>query len=190
MSNGNEQPGRSAADDQLPHAEVASSAVDAAFSGDDNWRAEVQAAEDRALRAQAELENYRKRIRREMEEDRKYAALPLVRDLLSVVDNLERAIAAAENSTSAAGLLEGVKMVAVQFEYVLKQHQCAKIATVGVPFDPNLHQAIAQEASTEHAAGIVTRTAQVGYSLHDRVVRPAQVFVSTGAPATANPPPA
>lgn len=158
-------------------------AVDAALGGNDNWKAEVQAAEDRALRAQAELENYRKRIQREMAEERKYASLPLIRDLLAVVDNLDRALAAAAQSQNTAGLLEGVKMVAHQFGQVLQQHHCSRIATAGTSFDPNLHQAIAQEASAEHEAGIVTREVQVGYALHDRVVRPAQVFVSTGSPA-------
>jgi molecular chaperone GrpE len=77
-------------------------------------------------------------------------------------------------------LLEGVKMVAAQFEAVLQQHGCTPIETVGTPFDPNQHQAIAQEPSDQHPAGTVTRCAQIGYKLHDRVVRPAQVFVSTG----------
>ena len=136
-------------------------------------------ANERALRVQAELENYRKRTRREMEEERRYALLPFARDLLSVVDNLERALAAARGDNG--GLLEGVKMVSAQLQNVLNQHQCVRIETVGKPFDPNVHQAIAQEASSEHPAGTVTREAQSGYKLFDRVVRPAQVFVSTGA---------
>ena len=144
--------------------------------------ANLREANERILRGQAELENYRKRMRREMEEDRRYAALPIVQDLLSVVDNLQRAIEAAAKSPDATGLLEGVKMISAQFEGVLKNHHCQQIETVGQVFDPNFHQAIAQEASTEHAAGTVSRTAQVGYKLHDRVVRPAQVFVSTGNP--------
>ena len=136
-------------------------------------------ANERALRVQAELENYRKRTRREMEEERRYALLPFARDLLSVVDNLERALAAAQGDN--VGLLEGVKMVSAQLQNVLNQHQCVRIETVGKPFDPNVHQAIAQEASSEYPAGTVTREAQSGYKLFDRVVRPAQVFVSTGA---------
>ncbi len=162
------------------------SAIDAAFQTDDDQlsalQADLKAADERVLRAQAELENYRKRIRREMEDDRKYAALPFVRELLPVLDNLERAIDAAAGKPDASGLLEGVKLVKGQLENVLSQHNCVRIATVGTSFDPNLHQAIAQEASTEHAAGVITRSAQAGYILHDRVVRPAQVMVSTGAP--------
>ncbi len=155
---------------------------------------QVKEASDRALRAQAELENYRKRAQRELADERRYAVVPLVRDLLAVVDNLQRAIdatptrSASEAGTSSdaakalASLLEGVQMVSAQLDAVLKQHGCLPIDTVGTPFDPNQHEAIAQEPSTEHAAGIVTRATQVGYKLHDRVIRPAQVFVSTGAP--------
>jgi molecular chaperone GrpE len=137
-------------------------------------------ANEKFLRGQAELENYRKRIRREMEEERRYALLPFAKDLLTVVDNLERAIASGQEGQ---GLLEGVKMVSAQLQNVLNQHQCVRIETVGQPFDPNVHQAIAQEASNEHPAGTVTREAQSGYKLFDRVIRPAQVFVSTGAPS-------
>jgi molecular chaperone GrpE len=143
--------------------------------------AQLQEANQKALRAGAELENFRKRAQREMADERRYAVLPFVRDLLPVLDNLQRAIDATQNGTADAGLLEGVKLVAAQFEAVLKQHGCTPIETVGAPFDPNQHQAIAQEPSDQYAAGTVTRAAQIGYKLHDRVVRPAQVFVSTGA---------
>jgi len=144
---------------------------------------QLREASDRALRAQAELENYRKRAQRELADERRYAVVPLVRDLLAVVDNLQRAIDAAQQTSDGKVLLEGVQLVAAQLDAVLKQHGCLPIETVGTPFDPNQHQAIAQEPSTEHPAGTVTRAAQVGYKLQDRVIRPAQVFVSTGAPA-------
>jgi molecular chaperone GrpE len=134
------------------------------------------------LRVQAELENYRKRVRREMEDERRFAIVPLVKDLLHVVDNLERAIEAANASPDNQGLLDGVKMVASELEGVLAQHHCQRIADVGQAFDPNQHQAIAQEPSEQFPPGAVTRAAQAGYKLYDRVIRPAQVFVSTGAP--------
>ena len=145
----------------------------------DRLERELAEASDRALRIQAELENYRKRMQRELAEERKYAIVPLANDLLAVVDNLERAIAAAQNSGEGKGLLEGVKMVATQLEALLAQHQCRRIDAAGQPFDPNLHQAIGQEPS-DQPAGIVTRAVQSGYKLHDRVIRPAQVFVSSG----------
>lgn len=144
---------------------------------------ELAEANDRVLRVQAELENYRKRVRREMEDERRYAIVPLVKDLLHVVDNLERAIEAAAHGGGGQELLDGVKLVASQLEGVLNQHQCVRISAVGEPFDPNQHQAIAQEPNDQFPAGTVSRAVQAGYKLFDRVIRPAQVFVSTGAPA-------
>lgn len=148
-----------------------------------NLRGELNEANDRFLRSQAELENYRKRARRELEDEKRYAALPLLRDLLHVLDNLDRAIEAAEKNQNSGSLLEGVKMVAVQLNTYLEQHHCRRIPAVGLTFDPHQHEAIAQEPSVEHAAGTVTRVARHGYQLHDRVVRPAQVLVSLGPPA-------
>ncbi len=145
----------------------------------DQLQAELKKAQDESLRQTAEFENFRKRKQREMEEERRYAIQPFARDLLAVVDNLERAIEASA-AGDANSLRDGVKMVSAQLQNVLAQHNCVRIPGVGSQFDPNYHQAIAQEASTEHAAGIVSREAQVGYKLYDRVVRPAQVFVSTG----------
>jgi molecular chaperone GrpE len=139
---------------------------------------ELKQAQDRALRMQAELENYRKRATREMQEHRRYANLPLLRDLLPVLDNLRRAIEAAEKTHDAASLLEGVKMVAQQLEDVLQRHHCVPIQALHEPFDPHLHEAVSQQASDEHPAGTVVVVTQDGFRLHDRVVRPSQVIVS------------
>ncbi|MDA1052728.1 MAG: nucleotide exchange factor GrpE [Planctomycetota bacterium] len=146
---------------------------------------QLDQANDRVLRAQAELENFRKRARRDMDEQRQYANLPLVSDLLPAFDNLDRAVEAAEQNENATGLLEGVKMVAVQIQSVLQQYSCRRVAAIGDPFDPNVHEAIAQEPSEEVPAGSITREVRVGYRLHDRVLRPSQVMVSTGAPPQA-----
>ena len=169
---------------QAPESSLVGGAADQKIA---DLEAQVQEATQRALRTQAELENYRKRMKREMDDERRYAEQQLVSHLLPVVDNLQRAIdatltrrASEGGDGSHAGLLEGVKLVAAQLEAVLKQHHCEPIEAVGQPFDPNQHQAIAQEPSDQHPAGTVTRAAQVGYKLHDRVIRPAQVFVSTG----------
>lgn len=142
-------------------------------------RAELAAAEDRVLRSRAELENYRKRATRQMDDERRYANLPLMRDLLPVMDNLDRAIEAAEKNQDATSLLEGVKMLAQQFEGVLQQHHCLEIAALGEPFDPHLHEAILQQPSEEHTPGTVTMVTQTGFQLHDRVVRPSQVIVAS-----------
>ena len=143
---------------------------------------ELLRANERALRAQAELENFRKRIRREMEEDRRYASLALIAELLPVIDNLERAVEAAEQTEGGSGLLDGVKMVRTQLLEALDRFHCRRIDANGVTFDPNLQEAIGKESSEEHADGVVTRVVGVGYQLHDRVVRPSQVMISSGPP--------
>jgi len=149
-------------------------------------RAELEQANGRALRAQAELENFRKRSRREVDEQLRYASLPVISDLLPALDNLDRAVAAAEGHDNSASLLEGVKMVAAQLMAILDKHHCRPIEAVGSPFDPHLHEALAQEPSAELPAGYVTRLARAGYKLHDRVIRPAQVLVSTGPTKSAS----
>ena len=144
----------------------------------DQLRSDLEEAKDRVLRSQAELENYRKRASREIEDNRRYANLPLIRDLLPVLDNVERAIAAAEKSPDIAGLLAGVKLVAKQFEDILGQYQCQRIAALHQPFDPNLHHAISQQTTDEFPSNTVVLVSQPGFQLHDRVVRPSQVIVS------------
>lgn len=141
--------------------------------------AQLEEANANYLRAKAEVENVLKRTRREIEDERRYAALPMMRDLLAVLDNVHRAIEAAQKDESSGGLLEGVKMVAMQLEGVLDQHGCRAIKALGEPFNPNLHEAIGQEPSSEIPVNHVSRDLRIGYQLHDRVVRPSQVFVST-----------
>jgi molecular chaperone GrpE len=144
-------------------------------------RGELQQAHQRVLRCQAELDNYRKRAARDLEDQLRYANIPLLRDLLPVLDNIQRALEAAEKSTDGSGLLDGVKMVARQLEDVLKRHHCVKIEARNAPFDPHLHHAISQQVSDEHPANTVMLVTQDGYQLHDRVVRPSQVIVSVNS---------
>lgn len=147
-------------------------------------RAELATAQDRYLRCEAELDNYRKRARRELDDQRRYAGLPLLRDLLPVLDNLDRAIQAAEKSQESGALLAGVKLVFQQFESVLELHHCRRIEALHTPFDPNLHQAILQQPSEAHPENTVIMVTQAGFQLHDRVVRPSQVIVSSLPPET------
>jgi molecular chaperone GrpE len=141
---------------------------------------ELRRAQNEVLKGHAEFENFRKRMRREMDEESRYAALPLITELLPVIDNLERATQAAEQSGNAGPLLDGVHMVIAQFDAALAKSGCQRIEALGQEFDPHVHMALRQEPSAEHPAGHVCRVLQSGYRLHDRVVRPAQVFVSTG----------
>jgi molecular chaperone GrpE len=152
----------------------------AAQSQQDRLADELTEAQGRVLRAQAELDNFRKRSRREIEDSKRYATIALIRDLLPVIDNLDRALAAAEKDEAADGLLEGVRMVATQLQTVLTQHNCSVIEAEGQPFDPMLHEAIQEMPNDEIPSGHVAMVHQVGYRLHDRVVRPAQVIVSKG----------
>lgn len=142
-------------------------------------RAELEKAKDQALRSQAELENYRKRVARDLEAERRYAHFPLVRDLLPVLDDMDRAIEAAEQTHDVESLLQGVKMVAQQLHTILKRFDCVKMEPLGEPFDPHRHEAISQQPCEDHPAGTVLQVTRAGYQLHDRVVRPAQVIVAS-----------
>jgi molecular chaperone GrpE len=138
---------------------------------------------DKLLRAHAELDNYRKRVQRERDEDRRYAAAPLARDLLPVLDNLQRAVQAAEKGGSIDDLKRGVGMVVQQAREVLAKNHIAVISAVGQPLDPNRHEAITQMPSQDHPPLTVLQEVESGYTLHDRVLRPTKVIVSS-APTT------
>ena len=144
-------------------------------------RGEVLIAEKKVLQAQAEAENFRKRMRRDLEDQLRFAALPLVEDILSVRDNLLRGLEAAETSADSAGLKEGVAMVAKQLDDALAKHSVEQISTEDATFDPNLHEAISQMPSEEHPSGSIMHVAQTGFKMHDRVIRPTQVVVSSGS---------
>jgi len=192
MNASSKQPG-----DELPREQTPSSAEgdelspagdEAVTSGDaersvkdqiDALRAERDALHDQRLRAQAELENFRKRARKETEQTQRYGELPLVRDLLPGLDNLRRTLAAAEESHNVDQLIEGVRMVLKQFEDILARHAVVPIEAVGQPFDPNRHEAVQQLPSAGHPSMTVLQELERGYTLHDRVVRPGKVIVSS-----------
>lgn len=133
---------------------------------------------DRFLRTAAELDNFRKRKEREVEDLRKYANQTLLRDLLGVVDNLERALAASRENDTPEGLTEGVEMTLKELLKIFDQFGVKAIASLEQPFDPNLHDAVMQEASESVAANTVIKELQKGYLLRDRLLRPAMVVVS------------
>ncbi|MCH2183538.1 MAG: nucleotide exchange factor GrpE [Mariniblastus sp.] len=143
-------------------------------------REQLDEAEKKHLLAVAELENFRKRSRVATQEQIRYASLPLMSEMLEALDNLQRAIDTAEGEASHSGLLEGVNMVASQILSILENHGCKKIEAIGKPFDPNLHQAVQMQPSDTYPANTVMMELRPGYQLHDRVIRPSQVFVSTG----------
>lgn len=149
-------------------------------SGGSDAAAELVAANDRLLRLQAEMQNLRNRTSREIADERRYAAMPVLRDLLPVIDNIDRALEAAEKAGEAENLLAGFRLVRQQLVTILAQHHCELIEAAGEPFDPNFHEAILQQPAADVPPGTVTMVTQTGYKLHDRVVRPAQVIVSSG----------
>jgi molecular chaperone GrpE len=133
----------------------------------------------RFLRAQADFDNFRRRSRQEKEEFAKYASLKLIEQLLPVVDNFERALAAARDITDPDALQKGVDMIFRQLGQILEQEGLKPIDAVGQPFNPEYHQAIMQVESAEHEEGIVVEEIQKGYYLKDKVLRPTMVKVSS-----------
>lgn len=134
---------------------------------------------DLYLRERAELENFRKRMQREKEDLVRFANENLLREILTVVDNLERAIEHARTSEETVqGLLEGVEMTLSQCRKLLEKFGVTPVVAVGEPFDPSWHEAMGQLESAEHPANTVLQELQKGYVLNDRLLRPAMVLVS------------
>lgn len=149
-------------------------------------KAEAEAARERHLRAVADLENYRKRALREKDELRAYAASRVIEELLPVLDNLGLALTAAKApNAELSALVGGIDMVANQFRTALEGQGLKVIAPAGEAFDPNQHEAMAQQPSAEVPEGHVMQLIRVGYSLNGRLLRPASVIVSGGPPAPA-----
>ncbi len=141
---------------------------------------------DRFLRAAADLENYKKRAARERDEAQKFANERLLKDLIPVLDNLERALLAAPEGDP---LAKGVRLVLRAFEEVVGRHGIKAFGALGQPFDPRLHEAVMQVvASGDQVPGTVVLQHGRGFLLNDRLVRPAMVGVAV-APAQAAPPP-
>ena len=149
--------------------------------------AERDKLKDQLLRTLADFDNYRKRSRRDEQESARRGREDLLRELLPVFDNLERASLYAKTGGDAKAIADGVGMVLRLFEDTLTRVGGKRLKSVGQPFDPNVHEAIQQVDSAEHAAGLVAQELVAGYQLGERLLRPAMVAVSKGpgsAPAT------
>ncbi len=145
-------------------------------------RRQVDDANKRVLMAQADSENFRKRMRRDYEDQLKYASLALVKDVLQVRDNMNRAIeASAGGAGGVDSLSDGVAICVKQLDDTLAKYGVTAIDDSG-EFDPNVHEAISQMPSPQHDAGAIAHVAVPGFMMHERVVRPSQVVVSTGKP--------
>lgn len=135
--------------------------------------------QQRFLRAQADFDNFRRRTLKEKEELGQYASMKLIGQLLPVVDNFERAVAAASVNGDFESLAKGVDMIFRQLEQTLEQEGLKAMNVVGEPFNPEFHQAIMQVDSDEHEEGIILEEVQKGYILKDKILRPAMVKVSS-----------
>jgi molecular chaperone GrpE len=143
-------------------------------------KAEAQKFRDQLLRTAADFDNFRKRARRETDDAGRRGRESLLKELLPVFDNLERAATSAVAATDAKSVAEGVRMVLRQFSTTLERVGITRVATVGKPFDPGLHEAIQHVESTEHSAGLVAAEVQAGYQIGEHLVRAALVVVSKG----------
>jgi molecular chaperone GrpE len=139
-------------------------------------RAEAASNYDRYLRAAAELDNYRKRTVRMRSEAREDTLRDVLLQIAPILDNLRRALG--QETQDAAALKEGVELISGQFNEVLKGYGLAEIEAQGQPFDPNLHEALAEVPSDDHPPGTVMEETEKGYILNSKVVRPSRVVVS------------
>lgn len=140
--------------------------------------AKLKEEHDRALRAVAQLENYKKRAARELEETAKFGKESLLKDFLPVIDNLDRALEAAKKSADFGSLHQGLVMVHRLFEDVLQKHGVKGFSALGQPFDPKLHEAMQLLETDEAPPNQVVLEVVRGYMLNDRLVRPALVGVA------------
>ena len=156
-------------------------------------RAETADLKDKLLRAHAEVENIRKRAEREKEETAKYAVTRFARDIVNVGDNFQRAIdavpaGAAEQDTALKSFLEGVTMTERELLNVLERYGIKRIHPINEPFNPHQHQAVMEIQRTDVPAGTVVQVFHAGFTIQDRVLRPAVVAVSKGGPRPAQAP--
>lgn len=146
---------------------------------------EAERWKDMAYRSQAELDNFRKRSAREAQETRAFANADLLRALFPILDNFDMGLEQARKESEKSMIFIGMSMVNRQLQDFLRESGVQEIEAQDKPFDPNLHEAVAQEASAEVAEGTVIRVTRKGYKLKDRLLRAASVIVSSG-PAAAS----
>lgn len=158
-----------------PGAALAAELAEAKAKAKENW--------DKFLRATADLENYRRRAKRDLDDAKAESRTRVLKEMLPVVDNLERALAHTEGADTAS-ILEGVRLVLRQFSHALEKCEVTAIEAEGKPFDPNQHEAIGQKES-DAPAGSVVEVLQKGYKLADRLLRPALVVVARAKPEPA-----
>jgi molecular chaperone GrpE len=145
-------------------------------------QAEIARIRDQLLRTAADYDNFRKRTRREVDDAQKRGKEELLRELLPVFDNLERAVVHAGQASDAKAVADGVNMVLKQFQDTLGKVGIKRIVAVGGAFDPSLHEAIQQVETNDHPAGTIVAEVQPGYAMGDRLLRASMVVVAKPRP--------
>lgn len=163
---------------ESPEEEEAAGEAETETDRVEELETELARVREQLLRTAADFDNFRKRSRREIEDARLRGREELLRDLLPVFDNLERAVVHAEQATEAKAVAEGVRMVLKQFGDTLSKIGIQRVESVGQPFDPNFHDAFQQMETSEHPPGTVVAELQPGYLMGDRLVRAAMVMVA------------
>ncbi len=144
----------------------------------DAARADAARLKEQLLRTAADFDNFRKRSRKEVADAEQRGLDNLLRDLLPVFDNLERAVQHAESATDVGSLVDGIRMVMKQFSDTLGRMNIERVEGVGAVFDPSVHEAIQQMVTEEHPPGTVAAEVQAGYRQGERLIRPAMVVVA------------
>lgn len=147
---------------------------------DERTERALEEMKERHMRLMADFDNYRKRIQREQANQRLYASENLMRDLLGVIDNIERALNVSGDEQSAASMAEGVRMILNQMLSVMLRHGVKPFDSIGEPFDPERHEAVARQGHEVYDEDLVCEQMQKGYMLHERLLRAAAVVVSAG----------
>ena len=169
----------SAKDAHKPHPPAGTPEPPGAGEELERLRREVQQAKDQYLRTLAEVDNVKKRLHREKEEFVRYAAESVVRALLPIVDSLDQALVAVDKQADPQAVIKGVHLIYRQLLGLLDKEGVKRIPTVGEPFDPHKHEAVARvEAGDGMADDTVAEEVQVGYTMHGKVIRPAIVKVA------------
>ena len=140
----------------------------------------IDELEKKNLRLLADMRNMQQRAMREKEEALKFAESEFARELLVVIDDLERTLDSARSGADAKTLADGVRITSENFVKVLKAHSIEQIDAVGKPFDPGVHEALMQQPSPTVPTGVVMQEVTRGYQMHGRTVRPSRVIVSSG----------
>ena len=169
--------------DDLPDGDAAGEAGFSGVGGElERLREDLEAAKQNVLYAQAETQNVRRRLEKDIADARAYAATGFARDILSVADNLARALSAIpaelREDEKLKGLVAGLEATGREIDKVFGQHGISRIAAVGLPLDPNQHQAMIEIPSQDAEPGMIVQEMQSGYMIRDRLLRPAMVAVA------------